>query len=187
MENSTQLFKAPEESQTTITELMTPNYANFGGKIHGGHILSLLDKVAYVCASKHADNYCVTVSVDTVDFHHPVEVGELLHLMASVNYVGKSSLVVGVKVVSENFKTKVVKHTNSCYFTMVAVGDDGKPVKVPGLKLTNEKYLRRFIEGRYRKLVKKEFNKEFESKRKLWENLMQDIDMSKENCKTFDS
>ena len=81
-------------SQTTITELMIPSYANFGGKIHGGTLLSLMDKVAYACASKHAGTYCVTVSVDTVNFLQPVEVGELVSLMASVNYVGSSSLVV---------------------------------------------------------------------------------------------
>ena len=175
-------FKRTEESQTTMTELMTPNHANFGGKVHGGHILSLLDKVAYVCASKHADTYCVTVSVDTVDFHHPVEVGELLHLMASVNYVGNSSLLVGVKVVSENFKTKVVRHTNSCYLTMVAVNEKGETVKVPGLKLDSEKALRRFVEGKFRKKVKLEFKEEFENKRKLWKKHMAEIDMGNENC-----
>src|ERR1700710_1630587 len=95
-------FKTVNFSETTITELMIPSYSNFGGKIHGGILLSLMDKVAYVCAAKHAGSYCVTVSVDNVDFLQPVEVGELVSLHASVNYVGRTSLVVGIKVISEN-------------------------------------------------------------------------------------
>ena len=91
-------------SQSTIIELMVPSYANFGGKVHGGTLMSLMDKVAYVCASKHAGNYCVTVSVDNVEFLQPVEVGEVIKLMGSVNYVGRKSLVVGIKVVAENLQ-----------------------------------------------------------------------------------
>ena len=83
-------YKSVAFSQATITELMIPSYSNFGGKIHGGILLSLMDKVAYVCAAKHAGNYCVTASIDTVDFLQPVEVGELVSLMASVNYVGNT-------------------------------------------------------------------------------------------------
>src|SRR3954462_6627325 len=92
-------------SRTTITELMIPSYANFGGKIHGGILLSLMDKVAYACASKHAGTYCVTVSVDKVEFLQPVEVGELVSLLASVNYVGRTSLIVGIRVESQNVKS----------------------------------------------------------------------------------
>ncbi|HET9054838.1 MAG TPA: acyl-CoA thioesterase, partial [Cyclobacteriaceae bacterium] len=99
-------------SQTTITELMIPAYANFGGKIHGGILLSLMDKVAYACASKHAGTYCVTVSVDSVDFLQPVEVGELVSLHASVNYVGRTSLIIGIRVEALNVKKNITKHTN---------------------------------------------------------------------------
>src|SRR6188474_12622 len=99
-------------SQTTITELMIPSYANFGGKIHGGILLSLMDKVAYACASKHAGAYCVTVSVDKVEFLQPVEVGELVSMYASVNYVGRTSLIVGIRVESQNVKKGTTKHTN---------------------------------------------------------------------------
>src|SRR6187402_2593601 len=95
-------------SQTTITELMIPAYANFGGKIHGGILLSLMDKVAYACASKHAGTYCVTVSVDSVDFLQPVEVGELVSLLASVNYVGRSSLIIGIRGEALNVKKNIV-------------------------------------------------------------------------------
>ena len=105
--------KLARYSETTITELMIPSYANFGGKIHGGMLLSLMDKVAYACASKHAGNYCVTVSVDTVDFLQPVEVGELVSMKARINYVGNSSLVVGIKVIGAYlFYTAMMNPTN---------------------------------------------------------------------------
>lgn len=110
-------------SRTTITELMIPSYANFGGKIHGGILLSLMDKVAYVCASRHSGTYCVTVSVDGVDCLQPVDVGDLVSLKASVNYVGRTSLVVGIQVSAENVQRALVKHTNTSYFTMVARGE----------------------------------------------------------------
>jgi uncharacterized protein (TIGR00369 family) len=143
-------------SQTTITELMIPAYANFGGKIHGGILLSLMDKVAYACSSKHAGSYCVTVSVDNVEFLEPVDVGDLVSLFASVNYVGNTSLVIGIKVISENVKLGTVKHTNTSYFTMVAKGEDNKPVQVPKLILETPEEIRRFLEAIKRKEVKSE-------------------------------
>jgi uncharacterized protein (TIGR00369 family) len=141
-------------SQTTITELMIPSYANFGGKIHGGTLLSLMDKVAYATASKHAGAYCVTVTVDRVEFLHPVEVGELVSLHASVNYVGRTSLVVGIRVESQNIKTGKVLHTNSSFFTMVAKGDDDKPTQVPELVLESKEDVKRFIEAMWLKEIR---------------------------------
>jgi uncharacterized protein (TIGR00369 family) len=134
-------------SQVTITELMVPSYANFGGKIHGGTLLSLMDKVAYACSSKHAGAYCVTVSVDSVEFLQPVEVGELVSMHASVNYVGRTSLIVGIRVEALNVKTGFIKHTNSSFFTMVAKGDDDKPAVVPKLILETKEDVKRFIEA----------------------------------------
>src|SRR3978361_644965 len=144
-------FKTVRFSETTITELMIPSYSNFGGKIHGGILLSLMDKFAYVCAAKHAGNYCVTASIDTVDFLAPIEVGELVSLMASVNYVGKTSLVIGIRVVSENVKTNSVNHTNTSYFPMVAKDEQSLPTQVPGLILENQTEVRRFVEAIRRK------------------------------------
>lgn len=141
-------------SQTTLTELMIPAYANFGGKIHGGILLSLMDKVAYACASKHAGTYCVTVSVNRVEFLQPVDVGELVSMHASVNYVGNTSMIVGIRVEAMNVKTKQTKHTNSSFFTMVAKGEDDKPVAVPKLILESQDDVKRFIEGmRLRKII----------------------------------
>lgn len=158
-------FKEASYSRTTVSELMIPAYANFGGKIHGGIILSLMDKVAYACASKHAGNYCVTVSVENVDFLEPVEVGEMVTLFASVNYVGKSSMVVGIKVIAENFKIGTVKHTNTSYFTMVAKGDNGKPTEVPGLILETKEEVKRFLEVIKRKELKASYKKELQNVR----------------------
>jgi acyl-CoA hydrolase len=135
---------------------MVPAYANFGGKIHGGTLLSLMDKVAYVCASKHAGNYCVTVSVDTVEFLQPAEVGEVVSLMGSVNYVGNSSLVVGIKVIAENVQTGVTKHTNTCYFTMVARAPDGGKTTVPPLILETDDDIRRYCSALRRRQLRRE-------------------------------
>ncbi|WP_219226818.1 acyl-CoA thioesterase [Pedobacter antarcticus] len=156
-------YKTVKASQTTLTELMIPSYSNFGGKIHGGLILSLMDKVAYVCAAKHADGYCITASIDVVNFLEPVEVGELLSLMASVNYVGRTSIVIGIRVISENLKTQVIKHTNTSYFTMVAMGDDHKPREVPGLILKSQDDIRRFAQAMKRKKRKAIIAKEEEA------------------------
>ena len=149
-------------SKTTITELMIPSYANFGGKIHGGILLSLIDKVAYACASKHAGAYCVTVSIANVEFLQPVEVGELVSLHASVNYVGNTSLVIGIKVIAENVKIGLVKHTNTSYVTMVAKGDDDRPTPVPALVLETKEEVRRFVEAMKRKELKLSFNEKMD-------------------------
>lgn len=148
-------------SQTVLTELMIPSYANFGGKIHGGILLSLMDKVAYACASRHAGNYCVTVSVDGVDFLAPVEVGDLVSLMASVNYVGRTSLVIGIRVIAENVRTGLKRHTNTSYVTMVAKGEDDQPAVVPALILQSKKDTRRFLEAMKRRELKQTFNHNF--------------------------
>ena len=152
-------------SQTTLTELMIPAYANFGGKIHGGILLSLMDKVAYACASKHAGNYCVTVSVDNVDFLQPVEVGEMVSMKASVNHVGNSSMVIGIRVIAEDFRQGLVKHTNTSYFTMVAKDDAGKPTQVPGLMLETREDVRRYLEAIKRKELKGVYNFELDNVR----------------------
>jgi uncharacterized protein (TIGR00369 family) len=152
-------------SRTTLTELMIPSYANFGGKIHGGIILSLMDKIAYACAAKHAGTYVVTVSVEGVNFLQPVEVGDLVSLHASVNYVGRSSMVVGIKVVAENIRTGEKKHTNTSYFTMVAKDDMGKPMTVPALLLETPEDSRRFLESMKRRELKEAYKDEFDNEK----------------------
>lgn len=154
-------FKPVSASQTVMTELMVPAYSNFGGKIHGGHILSLMDKVAYACAAKHSGSYCVTASIDKVDFRASVEVGDIVSLAASVNYVGSSSMVIGIRVTAENVLKQVVKHTNSSYFTMVAISEEtGKSTQVPGLILHSPLEARRFITAMHRKELNNYYQKE---------------------------
>lgn len=138
-------FKTVASSKINISELMLPSHSNFSGKIHGGYILSLLDQIAFACASKFSGNYCVTASVDTVDFLNPIEVGELVTMKASVNYVGKSSMIVGIRVEAENIRTGIVKHCNSSYFTMVAKDENGNNIEVPGLILSDDEEIRRFM------------------------------------------
>ena len=133
-------------SKITLTELMLPSHSNFSGKIHGGYLLQLMDQIAFAAASKYSGSYCVTASVDTVDFLNPVEIGELVTLKASVNYVGNSSMVVGIRVISENIQTGKIKHCNSSYFTMVAKDQKGNNVKVPILILSNLEEVRRFYD-----------------------------------------
>jgi uncharacterized protein (TIGR00369 family) len=137
-------FKTVRSSHISISQLMLPSHTNFSGKIHGGFILSLLDQIAFACASKFSGNYCVTASVDTVNFLRPIEVGELVTMKASVNYVGKSSMIIGIRVEAENIQTGVVKHCNSSYFTMVSKDKEGNNAMVPGLILTNLKEVGRF-------------------------------------------
>jgi len=134
-----------------MTVLMTPDMSNFSGNVHGGSILKFLDQVAYACASRYAGQYVVTLSVDQVTFKQPIHVGELVTFMSSINYTGKSSMEVGIKVIAENVTSGVVRHTNSCYFTMVAVGKDGKPVVVPPLEPDNEVSKARFKQAQVRK------------------------------------
>jgi uncharacterized protein (TIGR00369 family) len=158
-------FKSVSYSKTTLSELMIPAYANFGGKIHGGILLSLMDKVAYACASKHAGNYCVTVSVENVDFLAPVEVGEMVSMFASVNYVGKSSMIIGIRVIAENFHKGTSKHTNTSYFSMVAKDETGKPTMVPGIILESKEEVKRFLEAMKRKELRAGYRKELQNAR----------------------
>ncbi len=144
-------FKSPKESRVSITELMLPAHSNFSGKVHGGHILNLMDQIAFACASKHSQYYCVTASVNKVDFLNPIEVGDLVTLRASVNYTGRTSMVVGVRVESENITTGKKEHCNSSYFTMVAKDKHGKSTSIPGLIVTNEQGVRRFSRSIRRK------------------------------------
>ncbi|MDI6050541.1 MAG: acyl-CoA thioesterase [Flavobacterium sp.] len=137
-------FKTVASSNIRISELMLPSHTNFSGKIHGGYILSLLDQIAFACASKFSGNYCVTASVDTVNFLKPIEVGELVTMKACVNYVGNSSMIIGIRVEAENIQTGKIKHCNSSYFTMVAKDKEGNSMLVPGLILSNMSEVRRF-------------------------------------------
>ena len=148
--------------QLSMTVLMTPDMANFSGNVHGGTILKLLDQAAYACASRYAGRYVVTLSVDQVMFRQPIHVGELVTLLASVNHTGSSSMEIGIKVVAENIRSQVVRHANSCFFTMVAVDDAGKPAKVPPLKPVNADEVRRYASAQLRRELRQELEQRFQ-------------------------
>ena len=115
----------------SMTVLMTPDMANFSGNVHGGTLLKLADQVAYACGSRYAGAYVVTLSVDQVMFKQPIHVGDLVTFYASVNFVGRTSMEVGIKVTAENIRDRIARHTNTCYFTMVAMDEQHRPVAVP--------------------------------------------------------
>jgi acyl-CoA hydrolase len=143
--------KTASSAVVRMSELMTPGNANFLGKVFGGAILSLLDKVAYVTSSRFAGKVCVTASFDRVDFHSPIEVGELVHLVGSVDYVGKTSVQTRIEVYAENIREGTNRHTNSCIVTMVAIDDDGRPTPVPRLIAETREEKIRYLQGRMRK------------------------------------
>ncbi|MAU84057.1 acyl-CoA thioesterase [Gordonia sp. NPDC062954] len=135
----------------SMSLLMTPDMANFTGNVHGGTLLKLLDQVAYACASRYSRRYAVTLSVDRVIFREPIRVGEVLTLSASINYTGRTSMEVGIRVDTENVLTGERRHTNSCYFTMVATDDAGRPHPVPQLVPRTAVARRRFTEAEERR------------------------------------
>ena len=135
----------------SMSVLMTPDMANFTGNVHGGDLLKMLDQVAYACASRYSGSYVVTLSVDQVIFREPIHVGELVTFLASINYVGKTSMEVGIRVEAENIQARTIRHTNSCYFTMVAIDENRKPVAVPPLNLETDEQVRRYHAGKIRK------------------------------------
>ncbi|MFN8576402.1 MAG: acyl-CoA thioesterase [Candidatus Sericytochromatia bacterium] len=147
----TEKSKKVSESVVYMSRLMNPTEANLFGNVHGGNILKLADEIAYVCGCKHAGFQCVTASVDRVDFYHSINIGDLVTFQASVNLVGRSSMEIGVKVVAENLLTQNKVHTNSCYFTMVALDSNGKPTEVPKLTLETEDDTRRNHEAQVRR------------------------------------
>lgn len=147
--------------QLSMTVLMTPDTANFSGNVHGGVILKLLDQVAYACAGRYAGTYAVTLSVDQVVFRQPIHVGELVTFLASVNHTGTTSMEIGIKVVAEDIRQKTVRHVNSCFFTMVAVDDEGRPIAVPPLKPVTADERRRYAAAELRKSMRREMQRRF--------------------------
>lgn len=155
----------PRHDQLTMTVLMTPDKANFSGNVHGGVLLKYLDEVAYACASRYAGRYVVTLSVDQVVFRQPIHVGELVTFLSSVNYTGSTSMEIGIKVVTEDIHKQTVRHTNSCFFTMVALGEDGKPTPVPPLEPQTAEQKRRFAQAEQRRQIRRELEARYQTLR----------------------
>lgn len=134
-----------------LSHIMTPDMANFSGNIHGGHMLHLLDQAAYACAVNYCSTNVATLSVDHVLFKQPIHVGEYVTFYANINYVGRSSMEVGIKVVAKNLKEKSKRHAMTCYFTMVSVNERMKPMTVAPLVMRNDLDRRRACEAKSRK------------------------------------
>ena len=140
-----------DETQHETTQLMMPQHANVLGNVFGGVILAMMDTAAGIAALRHARTICVTASVDRVDFRLPIHIGDLVIMKASVNYVGRTSMEVGVRVETEHLLTGERRHTNSCYLTFVAIDKDGKPVAVPPIKPETPEQVRRYEAAKQRR------------------------------------
>lgn len=156
LNTSSTAVKAPLKHELYMSVLMTPDMANFIGNVHGGDLLKMLDQVAYACASRYSGGYVVTLSVDQVMFLEPIYVGELVTFAASINHVGRTSMEVGIRVEAENIQERTVRHTNSCFFTMVSIDEHGKPTPVPPLEIKNQIQQCRFDAAEERKNLRKQ-------------------------------
>ena len=148
--------KIKQQKQLFMTRLMTPDMSNFSGKVHGGTILKLLDEAAFSCASRYCKTYVVTASLDQVVFKKPITVGDLVTFKCHVNYVGRSSMEIGIRVEGEKIREKTQYHAISCYFTMVSVDENGKTLPVPRLQLDSDAEEKLFQAGKMRCAMRKE-------------------------------
>ncbi|MEZ4417364.1 MAG: acyl-CoA thioesterase [Gemmatimonadota bacterium] len=146
--------KSPAASESQVSELMMPHQVNNLGNVFGGAVLSMVDRAAAVAAMRHAGQNCVTVSIDRVDFREPIYAGELVTCKARVNYVGRTSMEVGVRVEAENLLTGTRRHTNTCFLTFVAIDEHGRPQPVPALEPQTEAERKRWHEAQRRREVR---------------------------------
>jgi acyl-CoA hydrolase len=140
-----------KETQHETSQMMLPQHSNNLGLVFGGVILAMMDTASAVCAIRHARAICVTASVDRVDFREPIHLGDHVLMKCSVNYVGRTSMEVGVRVESEDLQTGTRRHTNSCYLTFVAIDRNGKPVEVPRLIPETDDEIRRYEAAKARR------------------------------------
>ncbi len=143
--------KKVKDSSILLAQVMNPQDANPAGNVHGGVIMKLIDTAAGAAAVKHSRSNCVTASIDRLDFHHPVFIGDLVTLKAGVTYTGKSSMEVGVRVESQNLLTGDIRHTVSAYMTFVALDKNAKPIAIPPLILETPEEQRRNHEAQSRR------------------------------------
>jgi acyl-CoA hydrolase len=159
------IFKTVRESQHETSELMMPQHANNMGYVFGGVILSMMDKTAAIAAFRHSRASVTTASIARVDFREPIHLGDLVVMKASVNFVGRSSMEVGVRVEAEDLMTGVRRHTNSCYLTFVAIDRNGRPIEVAGLTPETEDEQRRYAAAETRRKARLQERETEERKR----------------------
>jgi len=156
--------RKPSASESVVSELMMPHQVNNLGHVFGGEVLSMVDRAAAVAAMRHAGGPVVTVSIDRVDFREPIYTGELVTCTARVNYVGRTSMEVGVRVVAENLLSGTKRHTNTCLLTFVAIDAKHRPRPVPPLDLENAEDERRSREAKRRREVREELDRELRAR-----------------------
>ncbi len=139
--------KYVKDSLLTMTELVLPHYTNQLGNLLGGQLMHWIDICAALSASKHSHRVCVTASVDRIDFHHPIKLGEVVTLKGTVNRAFKTSMEVGVKVFSESYLKGERRHTNSAYLTFVSVNENGIPTDTFSIIPQTKEEKRRFDEA----------------------------------------
>ncbi len=165
MSEKEQSPKSPAASESIVSEMMMPHQVNNLGHVFGGELLSMVDRAAAVAAMRHAGSAVVTVSIDRVDFKQPIYTGELVTCTARVNYVGRTSMEVGVRVEAENLISGERRHTNTCLLTFVAIDKDHRPCRVRPLELEDGEDERRFREGRRRREVREALDRELDEER----------------------
>ena len=157
--------RKPADSMAVVSELMMPHQVNNLGHVFGGVLLSMVDRAAAVAAMRHSGRPSVTVSIDRVDFKEPIQAGELVTCTAQVNFVGRTSMEVGVRVEAENLLSGVKRHTNNCLLTFVAIDNGHRPCPVPRLDTSDADDERRFHEGQRRREVREQLDRELEEAR----------------------
>lgn len=146
-------------SQNTMIKVMSPLDANHYGYVHGGAIMRSIDEAAFISATRHAGRNTVTAAVDHLSFKNPVYIGELLILKSSVNFVGKTSMEIGVKIESENPASGAIKRIGSAYVTMVALDENGKPTGVPSLIVKTAIEKQRYLRAKQRRAFRLKLRK----------------------------
>jgi uncharacterized protein (TIGR00369 family) len=146
--------KRVRESALIMNQLMNPEDANPAGNVHGGAIMKLIDNAAGCTAARHSRTNVVTASIDHLDFYNPVFVGDLVTLKASLNFVGKTSMELGVRVEAENLLTGHIRHTASAYLTFVALDSNGRPLHLPPLVVETNEEKRRNKEAKDRRMIR---------------------------------
>ena len=157
--------RKPIDSLSIVSELMMPHQVNNLGHVFGGVVLSMVDRAAAVAAMRHSGHPSVTVSIDRVDFKEPIQSGELVTCMAQVNFVGRTSMGVGVRVDAENLLSGVKRHTTTCLLTFVAIDSEHRPCGVPRLDTSDPEDARRYREGQRRREVREQLDRELERER----------------------
>lgn len=162
--NTRPKVKTPSETSIEMREMVMPNHTNVHGTVFGGTVMGWIDIAGAMVSARHCGRPVVTAHIDDIDFIAPIKMGYHVLIQASLNYVGKTSMIVGVKVTSENPHTGESRTTTKAYLTFVALDDLGRPIEVPGLAPETEDEIRRYENAKMRVQMKKDARSKFKKK-----------------------